>query len=134
MARILLIDDDLQAAGMLGQWLGCYGFEVETVSQPAEALRRLQREEYQLALCSLTIEDPLYPTGLELALAIAASKPASSGMPVVLTAPEDLGASEWRRLRRHGVDFISKYHSLEGWAKKIQSLLATGNEKRGAAE
>jgi CheY-like chemotaxis protein len=49
----LVVDDEEQVRIMLQGALGAWGYEVETVGDGAEALRRLARQDYDVVICDL---------------------------------------------------------------------------------
>jgi CheY-like chemotaxis protein len=55
--RILIVDDDELILIALGELLRPQGYEVHTVARPAEALERLEREEFDLLLLDVIMPE-----------------------------------------------------------------------------
>src|SRR5512141_2485387 len=54
-ARLLVIDDDVALSGLLSDWLGKHGFEVETANDGAIGLRSLYRMRPDLVILDVTM-------------------------------------------------------------------------------
>jgi CheY-like chemotaxis protein len=104
LARVLLVDDDLTARLTLQTVLEAGGYQVDAAASAAEAIGKLDEQEYELVLSDLRMESP--EAGLKV-LAHARMmeyKPATAivtayqksrnrsrgGSNTVLIAPEDL--------------------------------------------
>ncbi len=104
LARVLLVDDDLTSRLTLQTVLEAGGYQVDGAASAAEAIGKLEEQEYELVLSDLRMESP--EAGLKVlaharlmeykpATAIVTTyQPARSrsrtGAGTVLIAPEDL--------------------------------------------
>ena len=57
MAKILVVDDDTTFCIMLKNWLGKRGFEVENAFSYKEAVKKLDKETFDLVLTDLRLPD-----------------------------------------------------------------------------
>ena len=64
MKRILIVDDDRQAGDVLQEILAAQGWVAETAQTPEQALRRFDRETFDLVISDINLEAT--QTGLDL--------------------------------------------------------------------
>jgi CheY-like chemotaxis protein len=115
--RILVVDDELSNAEVLGMILDEEGFQVTTAGDGRQALERLQE-----AAPDLLITDYMMPgmSGVELARAVR-QQPRFSNLPVLLMS----GAAA-STLSVHAQDFdtfLRKPFDIEALLKAVQLLL-----------
>lgn len=75
--RILIVDDEPDMVGMIGEWLELRGYEVDRVSEGAKALELLKSRKYDLAFLDLSMPEI---TGLELLDYIKNNAPATKAV------------------------------------------------------
>ena len=103
-ARILIVEDEPNIVESLSFILGRAGFEVDTISDGAEALERLRRQSF-----SALVLDIMLPgmNGLDVLKAIRSDNALSSLPVMVLTAKGQ--ASDRRAAEANGADaFVTK--------------------------
>lgn len=103
VARVLLVDDDLTSRLTLKAVLEAGGYAVDSAASAAEAVLKLDQQQYELVLSDLQMESP--EAGLKVLaharlvdykpataiLTTYSNKPADAREPVLI-APEDLPA------------------------------------------
>lgn len=104
LARVLLVDDDLTSRLTLQTVLEAGGYQVDAAASAAEAIGKLDEQEYELVLSDLRMESPEAGLKVLAHARIMEYKPATaivtayqksrsrskSGSSTVLIAPEDL--------------------------------------------
>jgi cyclic di-GMP phosphodiesterase len=119
LARILIVDDDLQVRGLLRRVLTSSGYAVEELGTASEALDRIRTEPPDLVLLDLNLPDR---SGHEVLEAVR-SDPATRLLPVVMITG---GASSAERLRAQGegvTDFLTKPFSSEELLPRVRALV-----------
>ena len=117
-ARILIVEDEPNIVESLSFILGRAGFEVDTISDGAEALERLRRKSF-----SALVLDIMLPgmNGLDVLKAIRSDNALSSLPVMVLTAKGQ--ASDRRAAEAIGADaFVTKPFSNAEVVKRVSRL------------
>ena len=127
--RVLVVEDNVDAAEMLRELLALWGHDVTVATTGHEALETLGRREVDVVLCDLGIPDM---SGYEVARAVRADA-ALRGMPLVaLTGygqPEDR-----RRTAEAGFDeHLTKPVDLEALHAVLRRFAAADETARGAS-
>ncbi|MEO8139605.1 MAG: response regulator [Gemmatimonadota bacterium] len=118
--RVLVVDDEKMLAKLVQRALVARGYEVETVTQPAEALELVRADPRRFAL---VITDQAMPgmTGLVLARALTAIRP---GLPIILMTG-DSRALTAERLEAAGVaQLLLKPATLNALGMMVHSVLS----------
>ena len=117
-ARILIVEDEPNIVESLSFILGRAGFEVDTISDGAEALERLRRQSF-----SALVLDIMLPgmNGLDVLKAIRSDDALSSLPVMVLTAKGQ--ASDRRAAEAIGADaFVTKPFSNAEVVERVSRL------------
>lgn len=117
-ARILIVEDEPNIVESLSFILGRAGFEVDTISDGAEALERLRRQSF-----SALVLDIMLPgmNGLDVLKAIRSDNALSSLPVMVLTAKGQ--ASDRRAAEAIGADaFVTKPFSNAEVVERVSRL------------
>ena len=117
-ARILIVEDEPNIVESLSFILGRAGFEVDTISDGAEALERLRRQSF-----SALVLDIMLPgmNGLDVLNAIRSDNALSSLPVMVLTAKGQ--ASDRRAAEAIGADaFVTKPFSNAEVVERVSRL------------
>ena len=117
-ARILIVEDEPNIVESLSFILGRAGFEVDTISDGAEALDRLRRQSF-----SALVLDIMLPgmNGLDVLKAIRSDNALSSLPVMVLTAKGQ--ASDRRAAEAIGADaFVTKPFSNAEVVERVSRL------------
>lgn len=119
LARILLVDDDPRSRLTLQTVLEAGGYYVDAAASAAEAVGKLEEEEYELVLSDLQMESP--EAGLKV-LAHARMmdyKPATA----IITTYHD---SDWggRRKQRNDRTILIEPEDLPGLLSKVAELIS----------
>jgi two-component system OmpR family response regulator len=116
MIKILLIEDDLEIADLLTQYLSRYQMEVISYTHPQSALNSLSIESYDLVLLDLTLPDI---DGLDVCKMLRER----SDIPIIISsARSDLG-DKVVALELGADDYLPKPYEPRELVARIQSLL-----------
>ncbi|HEX5710550.1 MAG TPA: response regulator transcription factor [Sulfuricurvum sp.] len=116
MIKILLIEDDLEIADLLTQYLSRYQMEVISYIHPQSALNSLSIESYDLVLLDLTLPDI---DGLDVCKMLRER----SSIPIIISsARSDLG-DKVIALELGADDYLPKPYEPRELVARIQSLL-----------
>lgn len=123
MAKVLVCDDDDDMRDTVSAFLEAYGFSVESLADSSELQTRLRQTAYDLLICNAWME-PL--DGFVICEALRKSgNPRLRSLEILMVAPDDLDAEQYKILRRQGVHFMMKYKSPEAWFEKVSAILAS---------
>jgi len=126
MARVLLVDDDIEFCELLAAYLVAQGFEVEAVHGGEAALARLARRDRPDAVC-LDFMMP-QPNGLEVLRRLRRD---NDWIPVLyLTANQD-ETDRVVGLELGADDYVSKTSSPRELAARLKALIRRGGVGRG---
>ncbi len=120
-ARIIIIDDDAQLVEVLKLYLENKGHYVKGALNSEQALEKLQKEEFDIALCDYNLPDI---KGLELAMKIAEKYPDT--VTVFVTGVRSMGLA-MEAMRKGVHDYIVKPIDYDELDKVIEEIL---QEKR----
>ena len=127
MARIMIVDDDVELASSLAGVLKSEGYDVETTDNVADGYDRVVEVKPDLAILDIMFpEDPA--AGFDLARRIRSEKSMSDIPVILLTAvnqelPMDFSAKDidddWMPVQ----DFVEKPPNIAELLEKIKKLL-----------
>ncbi len=116
MTKILLIEDDLEIADLLTQYLSRYQMEVISYTHPKVALGSLSIESYDLVLLDLTLPDM---DGLEVCKALREH----STIPIIISSARSDLKDKVVALELGADDYLPKPYEPRELVARIQSLL-----------
>jgi CheY-like chemotaxis protein len=125
LARVLLVDDELPSRLTLQTLLQAGGYSVDVAASAAEALSKLDEQEYQLVLSDLQMESP--EAGLKV-LAYARLKdyrPATAIVRSYQTQRHRGGAADSHRISIQAED-------ISGLLSKVADLISLRATRRAA--
>jgi PAS domain S-box-containing protein len=102
--RLLVVDDDETNRDILRRQLERHGYQVETVSNGRDALRRLTEREFDLVLLDIVMPEM---DGFEV-LSLMKSDPGLRTLPVIMISALDEMGSVSRCIEMGADDFVSK--------------------------
>ena len=121
MARIMLVDSDVNILRDMKEYLLWYGFDVDALGDSSGVMERLEKGAYDMVICDIFVQ-PV--DGYLLAQMIRKSQNADiAALVVMLTAPEEPELDRQLFLGRLGVNFMNKYGNAGVWNEKINILL-----------
>jgi DNA-binding NtrC family response regulator len=101
-ARILIVDDDPIVRDSLGQWFDSEGYRVDTISSGREALERIDRERWDLALLDIRMPGM---DGIELQGRLREIDP---DMPLIIMTGYASVETAVQALKNGAYDYITK--------------------------
>jgi CheY-like chemotaxis protein len=121
--RILVADDEEGVLFALKEYLGCCGWEVDAVLNPAEAQRLIETRDYAAVITDLRFSGPAGNEGLAI---VRAARTHNPDAPVVVMTGYGSPEAE-KEARRLGVDaFVPKPVPLWELARLVQGWAAAG--------
>lgn len=121
--RILVADDEEGVLFALKEYLGCCGWEVDAVLNPADAQRLIETRDYAAVITDLRFSGPAGNEGLAI---VRAAKTHNPDAPVVVMTGYGSPEAE-KEARRLGVDaFVPKPVPLWELARLVQGWAAAG--------
>lgn len=124
MARILLVDDDMTFCLMLKTWLMKRGFEAEEAFSCESALKKIEKEAYDVILTDLRLPDKDGIYLLKQAKALRTETPV-----ILMTGYADIQTAV-EAMRAGAFDYVSKPVIPEEILKKIEEALRKKNRSR----
>ncbi len=123
-ARILIVEDDAELAGLLVQSLNGHGYDAVAAHTGAEAMRLAQSEEFQLVILDILLPDT---TGYDLCNRLRSQRSTQSWPILFLT--EKRGRDD----RLHGlelgvVDYITKPFDMTELRLRIRNALQRASQ------
>lgn len=115
--KILVIDDDPDLTQLLSIGLSGREFTVETTSSPAQALRKLQEEEFHVVLTDVQMPDM---NGIEFCTRAAALRPHT---PVVVMTAFGSMEGAIAAIRAGAYDYLTKPLEVEAVALRLRRII-----------
>ena len=125
LARVLLVDDDLASRLTLQTVLEAGGYRVDSAASAAEAVGKLEEQEYELVLSDLQMESPRAGLKVLAHARMMDYKPATA----IVTAESSRPPSgpDWSRV-------LIKPEDLPGLLAKVAHLISQRAARRVARE
>lgn len=117
MAKILVVDDDTTFCIMLKNWLGKRGFEVENAFSYKEAVKKLDKETFDLVLTDLRLPDK---DGIDLLRLIKEKNPVTQVL--LMTGYADIQTAV-TAMKLGAFDYVAKPVIPDEILKKLQEAL-----------
>lgn len=117
MAKILVVDDDTTFCIMLKNWLGKRGFEVENAFSYKEAVKKLDKETFDLVLTDLRLPDK---DGIDLLRLIKEKTPMTQVL--LMTGYADIQTAV-TAMKLGAFDYVAKPVIPDEILKKLQEAL-----------
>lgn len=122
MAKILVVDDDTTFCIMLKNWLGKRGFEVENAFSYKEAVKKLDKETFDLVLTDLRLPDK---DGIDLLRLIKEKTPETQVL--LMTGYADIQTAV-TAMKLGAFDYVAKPVIPDEILKKLQEALKLETE------
>ena len=125
MKKILMIEDDLELAEILTEYLEPFGYEIETEDDPFKALSILKLKPYDLVILDLTLPGM---DGLEVCEAIRERQ----DIPIVISSARSDVTDKVNALELGADDYLPKPYDPRELEARISSVLRRYAAKREA--
>ena len=125
MKKILMIEDDLELAEILTEYLEPFGYEIETEDDPFKALSILKLKPYDLVILDLTLPGM---DGLEVCEAIRERQ----DIPIVISSARSDVTDKVNALELGADDYLPKPYDPRELEARISSVLRRYAAKRAA--
>ena len=125
-SRILIIDDEQEFAASLAEYLGSFGYEAATLSDPGDWESTLHRETYDLILLDIRMPEM---SGFDLLTGIRAK---NWSTPVIMISGHASVENIVRAMRFGAVNFYEKPLKLSDLVSEIGRILAARESRTGA--
>lgn len=122
MAKILVVDDDTTFCIMLKNWLGKRGFEVENAFSYKEAVKKLDKDTFDLVLTDLRLPDK---DGIDLLRLIKEKTPVTQVL--LMTGYADIQTAV-TAMKLGAFDYVAKPVIPDEILKKLQEALKLEEE------
>lgn len=125
MKKILMIEDDLELAEILTEFLEQYEFDIETEDDPFKALSILKLKKYDLVILDLTLPGM---DGLEVCEAIRERQ----NIPIIISSARSDVSDKVSALELGADDYLPKPYDPRELEARIQSVLRRYSDKVAA--
>ncbi|WP_053940769.1 acid response regulator transcription factor ArsR [Helicobacter ailurogastricus] len=122
MMKILMIEDDVELAEILSEFLGRHGIEVVNCDEPYTGISAATTQQYDLLLLDLTLPNL---DGLEVCKRISKQK----DIPIIISSARNDLNDKVEALECGADDYIPKPYDPKELLARIQSLLRRYNKK-----
>ena len=122
MAKILIVDDDVQIASLLDNILSLGGFETVVINDSSRAMETAESMKPDLCILDLMMPEP---NGFELCRMIR-SNPNLLNTPIIIITAMDNDDSKNIARTAGANDYIVKPFDQQELPKRINALLNTG--------
>lgn len=122
MTRVLLVDDEGLILYSLSKMFGQAGAAVTAVTSGREALKKLQRDSYDICFLDVQLPDA---NGLELMSIVRRHSPATR---IVIMTANELSGEQIRSIEDHGCLYLPKPFGLDA-----ARALVTGHQRGPAS-
>ncbi|WP_104742039.1 acid response regulator transcription factor ArsR [Helicobacter ailurogastricus] len=122
MMKILMIEDDVELAEILSEFLGRHGIEVVNCDEPYTGISAATTQRYDLLLLDLTLPNL---DGLEVCKRISKQK----DIPIIISSARNDLNDKVEALECGADDYIPKPYDPKELLARIQSLLRRYNKK-----
>ena len=129
-ARLLMIEDDARLAGMVGQYLGQSGYEVDTAGQALDGLAALQARSYQLVILDLMLPDL---DGLEVCRRIRALPGSMGQIPILMLTAKGDPMDRIIGLEVGADDYLPKPFEPRELLARIRAILRRNGAPEGSS-
>jgi two-component system OmpR family response regulator len=127
MIKILMIEDDLELAEILTEFLERYDFDVKTEDDPFKALSILKLESFDVVILDLTLPGM---DGLEVCEAIRERQ----NIPIIISSARSDVTDKVKALELGADDYLPKPYDPRELEARIHSVLRRYEAKTEAAE
>ncbi len=121
-AHIIIIDDDRNIRLLYQHELSCEGYQVETASSAAEAIKKTTAEPFSLAVLDIEMPDM---SGLELLGKLRELRP---NMPVILNSAYSTYKSDFKSWLADA--YVVKSSDIEPLKQTIKEMLSNYGSER----
>ena len=128
--RILIIEDDLEYAGLLRLHLTAVGYAAEVAEDAVEGGKALLAHPPALVLCDISMP---YLNGLDL-LSLMQSDARSQSIPVVFISGHTDAETIAKAVKLGAADFLAKPISREQLLESVAACLQVGGRKAAAPD
>ena len=123
--RILIIDDDIEFAGVLRMHLAAAGYAAEVAEDAVEGGKALLERPPALVLCDIGMP---YLNGLEF-MSLMQTDAHSASIPVVFVSGRSDSATMTRAVELGAADFLAKPITREQLLQTVETCLQAGGRR-----
>ena len=123
--RILIIDDDIEFAGVLRMHLAAAGYTAEVAEDAVEGGKALLERPPALVLCDIGMP---YLNGLEF-MSLMQTDAHSASIPVVFVSGRSDSATMTRAVELGAADFLAKPITREQLLQTVETCLQAGGRR-----
>jgi DNA-binding response OmpR family regulator len=116
-AHILYVEDDIDTRDMIEIYLSNQGYKVKTAADSAEALKKAQKDKFDLFMLDVRLPDGL---GADLALKLRNMQPSA---PIVYYTASSFPQERLETMAKCGEAYLIKPDSFEDIEETIENLV-----------
>jgi DNA-binding response OmpR family regulator len=125
MARILLVDDEVELLFLISEYLNIRGFQSELATNAAEARLRLEEMQFDAVLSDFNMPGE---SGLDLLGHVSSRFP---GLPFIMMSGSDYSSLKAQALEMGGREFIPKPFELKALTDLLEKTLGLSCQPLG---
>jgi CheY-like chemotaxis protein len=126
MAKILIVDDDLESVKLIGLMLERRGYTISAAQSGAQALEKVQSDDPDLVILDVMMPDM---DGYEVCRRIR-SNPATAGLPIIMFTAKTQVDDKVAGFQAGADDYLTKPVHPQELASRVEAVLLRSARKR----
>lgn len=119
LIKVLYCDDDNEMLSTVGTYLFWYGLFVDCIGDSSQVAELAENNGYDALIISYWAS----PADCMEVCRTIRSAPSGNRISILVIAPEDLEASQYRELKENNIYFMTKFRGPEKWFGKIKAMV-----------